>query len=89
LAAKFIDERDALVAELRSATGRGGRPRRLGGSAERARVAVRKAVAGAMAQIERDDPAVARVLRTSVQTGTSCRYEPDPDHPVEWQLDLQ
>jgi hypothetical protein len=88
-AIKLSAERDALVAELRSATGRGGRPRRLGGSAERARVAVRKAVAGAMAQIERNDPAVARVLRTSVQTGTSCRYEPDPDHPVVWELGLK
>jgi hypothetical protein len=71
----------------RAATGLGGRPRRAGGSAERARVAVRKAIAATLAQIERREPGVARLLRDSVRTGMVCRYEPNPDHPVTWITD--
>ncbi len=77
-------ERDALLEQLRSATGLGGRARQTGTSTERARVAVRKAVAAAIAQIEQQDPRVGRVLRTSIHTGAMCRYEPNPDHPTRW-----
>ena len=59
----------------------------MGGSAERARVAVRKAIAAALAQIEQHEPGVARLLRDSVRTGMTCRYEPHPDHPVTWLTD--
>jgi hypothetical protein len=81
-------ERDALLAQLRAATGLGGRQRRMGGSAERARVAVRKAIAAALAQIDRHDPGVARLLRDSVRTGMSCRYDPNPEYPVNWITQL-
>lgn len=80
-------EREALLRELAGATGLHGQPRTAGGSAERARVAVRKAIAAAIERIETDDPATARLLRTSVRTGSVCRYDPDPDAPVTWQLD--
>jgi hypothetical protein len=84
LAQKATEERDALLEQLRSATGLGGRARRSGASTERARVAVRKAVAAAIAQIERHDPSMARTLRDSIRTGTMCRYEPNPDHALIW-----
>ena len=77
-------ERDAILAQLRAATGLGGRPRRTGGTAERARVAVRKAIAAALAQVGTHDPGVARLLRDSVRTGMTCRWDPNPDHPVTW-----
>lgn len=77
-------EREALLAQLRAGTGLGGRQRRVGGSAERARVAVRKAIAATLAQIERHEPGLARLLRDSVHTGMACRYDPNPDHPVTW-----
>jgi hypothetical protein len=79
-------ERDALLDEVRGATGLGGRPRVIGGSAERARVAVRKAIAAALSRVEEHDAATARLLRGSVHTGSSCRYDPDPDSPVSWVL---
>lgn len=82
--AALTAERDALLAQVRAATGLGGRQRRAGGSAERARVAVRKAIAAALAQIERHEPGLARLLRDSVHTGMACRYDPNPDHPVTW-----
>ena len=77
-------ERDALLREVASATGLGGRARAGGASSERARVAVRKAIATALERIASQDPATARLLRASVHTGTVCRYEPNPDDPVSW-----
>ena len=79
-------EREALLAQVAAATGLAGRPRRLGGTAERARVAVRKAIAAALARIIEVDPPVGRLLADTVSTGITCRYEPDPDRPVRWLL---
>jgi hypothetical protein len=79
-------EREALLREIAGATGLHGRARTLNGSAERARIAVRKAIAAALDRIDVDDRTTARLLRTSVHTGGVCRYDPDPDTPVEWQL---
>jgi hypothetical protein len=79
-------ERDALLAELGATTGLRGRPRTTGSSEERARVTVRKAVATALDAIHAVDPVLARHLTTHVHTGLRCRYEPDPDAPVEWRL---
>lgn len=79
-------ERRAIVAELGATTGLGGRPRSTGSGNERARVTVRKAVVAALAAIHTVDPVVARHLTTHVHTGLRCRYEPDPDAPVEWRL---
>jgi hypothetical protein len=45
---------------------------------------VRKAIAAALTQIGKHDAGVARLLRDSVRTGVSCRYDPNPDHPVTW-----
>jgi hypothetical protein len=58
----------------------------MGGTAERARVAVRKAIAAALDRIDAADPATARLLRRTMRTGSVCRYEPDPDTPVDWLL---
>ena len=77
-------ERDSILRQLRGAVGLGGRSRRGDASAERARVAVRKAIAAAITQIDRHDPGLARLLRGSVRTGGSCRYDPDPDQPPNW-----
>lgn len=79
-------ERAMLLAELSAATGLGGRPRRVGGSAERARVTVRKAIATAIDVITAADSAVGRHLATHVRTGFTCSYEPDPDQPPVWEL---
>jgi hypothetical protein len=85
--ARLEDERGALIAELATAAGLGGRQRRTGDPRERARVAVRKAVAAALGRIQDVDPSFARLLRDSVTTGAFCRYDPDPARPVHWVLD--
>ena len=85
-AAKLAAERDALLDQLRVATGLRG-PRRVSGSShERARIAVRKAIAHAIDRIAAADPSLGRLLSDTVSTGAICRYDPDPDRPVQWVL---
>jgi hypothetical protein len=84
---RFEDERDALLAEIRAATGLGARARQAGGTAERARVAVRKALAAAIDRIAEVDGDLGRLLRDCVHTGTRCVYDPDPTRPVTWLTD--
>jgi hypothetical protein len=79
-------ERDALLDQVRAATGLGGRTRVTGGTHERARVAVRKAIAAAIERVAAIDPSLGRLLADTVTTGATCRYEPDPDRPVRWVL---
>ena len=57
--ARLEAEREALVHELAAATGLGGRARRAGDAEERARVAVRKAVASALDRIDEVDRSLA------------------------------
>jgi len=85
-AGKLAAERDALLEQLRAATGLGGRPRQPGSAGERARIAVRKAIASAIGRLSAVDPALGRILSATVTTGTICRYDPDPDRPVRWVL---
>jgi hypothetical protein len=80
--ASLAAEQEALIAELRGAYGLGGRPRRTGGSAERARTAVRSRIRDALTRIETAHPALGRHLAHSVRTGSYCVYQPDP--PVDW-----
>jgi hypothetical protein len=77
-------ERDALVEQLSGAYGLGGAARQTGGSAERARTAVRARIRDALDRIEAAHPSLGRHLRRSVRTGTFCAYDPDP--PVAWEL---
>jgi hypothetical protein len=80
-------EREALLGELRAAAGLGRRARVSGGSDERARVAVRKAITAAVERIRGVDASLGRLLDATVTTGTVCCYEPDPDRPAAWRLD--
>jgi hypothetical protein len=56
------------------------------GTHERARVAVRKAIAAAIDRITAVDPSLGRLLIDTTSTGASCRYDPDPDRPTRWIL---
>jgi hypothetical protein len=80
------EERNAIADHLAAATGLAGRRRTTGSHDERARVAVRKAIVGAMARIAETDPGLGRHLRDRIRTGHDCRYESDPDRPVRWLL---
>jgi hypothetical protein len=75
-AARARAERDWLMAELSAATGLGGRARRFPDSAERARLAVGKAIRRAITRIHESDPATGEHLRRTVHTGMRCCYLP-------------
>jgi hypothetical protein len=72
-------EREALIEELKRATGLGGRPRRSGSPAERARVNVTRTIRHAVAELASRAPDLAAHLEESIVTGISCCYEPRID----------
>ena len=69
-------ELDFIQQELSGALGLGGRERRSGSAAERARVNVQRRVRDAIRRIESHHPRLAKHLNRSVRTGTYCAYEP-------------
>lgn len=83
-AARARDEIEALTEQLASAAGLGGRSRRTGSAAERARVSVRNSVASALKTLDGVDPVMALHLRNAVKTGAFCSY--GPDRSVSWAL---
>lgn len=78
------EERDALIKELASAYGLGGRPRRASDPAERARTTATRRIREAIARISDVHPVLGRHLQNSVRTGSYCSYT--PEQPVDWQL---
>jgi hypothetical protein len=80
--ARVAAERDALVEALTQAYGLGGRVRRPGSAAERARTAVTARIKDAIRRIGEAHPDLGRHLARSVRTGTFCSYE--PDQPTRW-----
>ena len=56
-------------------------------ASERARINVTRAIKAAVRRIAEQEPGLGRVLRDTVRTGTSCRYEPDPGTPLTWQVE--
>src|SRR5204863_9496179 len=75
-AGRAQEEIDFLASELSRAVGLGGRERKAGTAAERARVAVQKRLKDAIRKIEEGAPALGRHLAMTVQTGTFCCYRP-------------
>jgi hypothetical protein len=69
-------EMDLLRAELARAVGLGGRQRRAGADAERARINVQRRLKDAIRRIADQHPDAGRHLERAVRTGTFCAYEP-------------
>ncbi|GAB3249295.1 AAA family ATPase [Kineosporia babensis] len=79
-------EREALLAELRRATGLGGRPRQSSPEAERARVNATRALGTALSRLETKAPIATAHLRASLRTGSYFRYQPTAGGPQRWRL---
>jgi len=79
-------ERDFLSRELSRAVGLGGRDRRVGSAAERARASVTRAVRHAVGRIRAHHSPLGDHLERTIRTGTYCAYRPDPRVPVAWKL---
>lgn len=69
-------EADALTSELARALGLGGRARRTGSAAERARTNVQRRISSAIRSIAEVCPGLGAHLARAVRTGTFCAYAP-------------
>jgi len=78
------EELDALADQLASAYGLGGRARKAGDPAERARKAVTERIRDAIAKLRREHPVLGRHLKASIRTGTFCSYT--PERTATWSL---
>jgi pimeloyl-ACP methyl ester carboxylesterase len=70
--------------QLAAAAGLGGRERRVGSAAERARLTVTKRIKGAVDHIGRRHPALAEHLARTIRTGVLCAYVPEHERAVHW-----
>jgi hypothetical protein len=75
-AAALTEERDFLLRELSRGVGLGGRERRAGAAAERARVNVQRRLRDALSRIAAQAPELGRELERAITTGVFCRYSP-------------
>ncbi len=81
---KLQEELDALREHLIKSLGLGGRARKLGSPAERARTAVTWRIRSALKKIAEAHDSLGRHLADSIQTGTFCSY--DPAQPIDRKL---
>jgi pimeloyl-ACP methyl ester carboxylesterase len=81
--ARLEREREALLHELKSATGLGGRRRSLGADAERARKAVAGRIRESIARLGALHPELGKHLASSIKTGSTCVYAPAA--PLRWR----
>ncbi len=75
--AKLREEIEFLTDELNAAYGVGGRVRKAGDVANRARKAVTSRIRDAIARIAKEHPGLGRHLENAIRTGVFCSYEPD------------
>ena len=75
-----------FVDQLTAAVGLGGRDRRAGSQAERARSTVTKRLKDSIRKIARVIRPLGQHLAVRVKTGYFCSYTPHPDRPVKWRL---
>jgi tetratricopeptide (TPR) repeat protein len=76
-ATKVREEIDFLTDELSAAYGVGGRVRKAGDIADRARKAVTSRIRETIARIGREHGALGRHLDNAIRTGLFCSYQPD------------
>jgi hypothetical protein len=75
-AERVADEIEALTSELERAVGLGGRERRAGGAAERARSNVQRRLQHAIQQIRAGSRRLGEHFAATIKTGTLCMYAP-------------
>jgi hypothetical protein len=74
---KIEEEMEFLTREFARAVGLGGRDRRTGCDAERARLRITNAVRSALTKVMKQDADIGRYLANSVRTGSFCSFAPD------------
>lgn len=80
------NEMAAVAKQLALAVGLGGRDRKSGSEAERARSAVTKRIKTSISRIGEVIPSLRSHLTVRVKTGYFCSYNPSPERPVAWRF---
>ena len=83
---KVESEIEAITRYLSQAIGLGGRDRRAGSTAERARLNVSRAIRAAIQKIAEHHASLGEFLGSRVKTGSFCCYLPNPRVPIDWKL---
>jgi tetratricopeptide (TPR) repeat protein len=86
-ASRAREELVFVARELGRAVGIGGRDRKTGSDAERARVNVTRAIRTVLKRISAHDASLGHRLGVEIKTGTFCVYAPDPGDEPAWDLD--
>jgi tetratricopeptide (TPR) repeat protein len=86
---KVLSEIDFIQHEIARAVGLGGRSRRAGSAAERARLNVTRAIKSAIEKIHEHDSTIGKILSQSIRTGSFCAYVPEKlDPTARWNFSL-
>src|SRR5208282_2237997 len=88
-AARVESEIEFLAREIARAVGLGGRDRRAGSAAERARLNVTRAIKSALQKISEHHSQMGELLDRAIRTGTFSCYLPNPHAQITWQFDLE
>ncbi|MGC2493764.1 ATP-binding protein [Candidatus Binatus sp.] len=87
-AAQIESEIDFLHREIARAVGLGGRDRRAGSAAERARLNVTRAIKSALQKISEHNGQLGELLDRSIRTGSFSCYLANPRTPITWRFYL-
>jgi predicted ATPase len=87
-ATRTESEIEFLTREITRAVGLGGRDRRAGSAAERARLNVSRAIRTSIAKISEQKRELADLLTQTIRTGNFCSYVPEPGQPLDWEFYL-
>jgi predicted ATPase len=84
--AQVESEIDFLHREITRAVGLGGRDRRVGSAAERARLNVTRAIKSALQKISERHGQLGELLDRSIRTGSFSCYRANPHNPITWRF---
>ncbi len=87
-AVRVENEIDFLLREFARAVGLGGRDRRAGSAAERARLNVTRAIKSALQKISEHNSQLGDLLGRSIRTGSFSCYLANPRTPIAWRFSL-
>ena len=88
-AARVESEIDFIAREIARAVGLGGRDRRAGSAAERARLNVTRAIKSALQKISEHNGYLGELLERSIKTGSFSCYLPNPRDRITWRFSLE
>ena len=88
-AAQVESEMDFLLREIARAVGLGGRGRRAGSAAERARLNITRAIKSALQKISERNRQLGELLDRSIRTGSFSCYLASTQTPIAWQFSAE